>query len=135
MDLNIITNIKMIKKKSNLIKYLLFSLLGIGIIVVLYFVKQTSNFFEEDKPLIIKTLTLPKREYALIVYYIPSNATSQSYVQLRKKYNENREEVFKNYERYQGISEYKFVNDSLLRIVILDTMSYSQRKDTVFVKY
>lgn len=125
----------MIKKKSNLIKYLLFSLLGIGIIVVLYFVKQTSIFFEEDKPLIIKILTLPKREYALIFYYIPSNATSQNYVQIRKKYNENREEVFKNYERYQGISEYKFVNDSLLRIVILDTMSYIQRKDTVFVKY
>ena len=125
----------MINKKSNLTKYLLFSMIGIGIIVIFYFAIQSRGFFEEDKPLIIKTLILPKRGYTLIFYYIPSNATSQSYVQIRKKYNGNREEVFKNYERYQGITEYKFVNDSLLKIVILDTMSYNQRKDTVFIKY
>lgn len=124
-----------LNKKSNLAKYLLFSLIEIGIMGMFYLAVQVRNFFEEDKPLIIKVLALPKREYTLIFYYVPSNATSQSYIQIRKKYNENREEVFKNYERYQGVSEYKFVNDSLLRIVILDTISYNQRKNIVFIRY
>ncbi len=81
----------------------------------------------------MKTLLLDSKEYNLNFYYIPSNATSQSYVQLRKKYKNGKEVIFGNYERYQGIGNCEIMNDTIVMITLLDTMSYVSRQDSIFV--
>ena len=125
----------MTKKKNNIQKYLLISLVMLGCFMTVYAIIMSTDFLDGDKPLIIKSLNLKNRGYNLRFYYIPSNATNQSYVQLRKTFNENREEVYQNFERYQGVGESTLVKDSVLRVVLLDTMSYRHRKDTIFIKY
>ena len=107
----------------------------LGCFMTVYAIIMSTDFLDGDKPLIIKSLNLKNRGYNLRFYYIPSNATNQSYVQLRKTFNENREEVYQNFERYQGVGESTLVKDSVLRVVLLDTMSYRHRKDTIFIKY
>ncbi|MDH4460794.1 MAG: hypothetical protein QE277_05185 [Flectobacillus sp.] len=68
----------------------------------------------------------------MTVFYIPSNATSQDYVQIRKRDNTTgNESILGNYERFQSIEKYRQLNDSLLEIILLDTASYTPRKDTV----
>lgn len=120
------------KNRNQILKLLLVCVLiimGIGVYVL-----TKSGMFLEDNPKKIKTIILNNKVYRLDFYYIPSNASSQSYVQIRKKYENKRELIFENYERYQGVGDYKVMNDTTLMFLLLDTVSYTQRKDTVFIK-
>ncbi|MFY7888846.1 MAG: hypothetical protein ACOVOW_08055 [Spirosomataceae bacterium] len=68
----------------------------------------------------------------MTVFYLPSNATSQDYVQIRKRDKiTGNESIVGNYERFQGIEKYRQLNGSFLEIILLDTASYPPRKDTV----
>jgi hypothetical protein len=119
------------KDRNQILKLLLIIfLITLGITTYLF---TKSDIFSEDKPLKMKTLLLNGKEYDLDFYYVPSNATSQSYVQLRKKYKNGKDIIFENYERYQGVGKCKFMNDTTVMIPLLDTMSYVPRNDTVFV--
>jgi hypothetical protein len=103
------------------------------LLLTTYGITISCNIFQGDEPKLLDKLNLEKRNFDLSVYYIPSNATSQNYIQIRKVFNDKHEEVYKNYERYQGIKELKTVNDTLVRIIILDTMSYKPRVDTMII--
>lgn len=105
------------------------------IILGIFLLFISCNMFQEDVPKLLESLNLGKRNFNVSVYYIPSNATSQSYIQIRKVFNDKHEEVYKNFERYQGIKELKIVNDSLFSVIVLDTMSYKTRLDTMVIKY
>jgi hypothetical protein len=60
----------------------------------------------------------------MTAFYLPSNATSQDYVQIRKRENTTgNESIVGNYERFQGIEKYRQLNGSLLEIILLDLRS------------
>ena len=115
-------------KNNSIVKCTIFLLLVCSTII-------SCNMLDGDEPKLLGSLNIEKRNFNISVYYIPSNATSQSYVQIRKIYKDKREEVYKNLERYQGISKIKIVNDSLFSIIVLDTISYKPRIDTMIIKY
>ena len=119
-------------KNRNQIFKLLVCMVIIGITAYLF---TKSDMFSEDKPLKMRTLFLDKKGYDLDFYYIPSNATNQSYVQIRRRYKNGKDSILKNYERYQGIGNCKIMNDTIVMITLLDTMSYVPRNDTIFVKF
>lgn len=98
--------------------------IGFGIIfflVVFYFIYQLSTFslFEEEIK-VIKEIRVPNKKYLLRVYYIPSNATTQSYIQVRKV-EKNTEFVLQSYERFNYLNGYKFIGRDTLNLSISDT--------------
>ena len=65
------------------------TLLGIVAVFLLLFgiykLLTFAIFDEEFK--IIETISIPNKNYTIKIYHIPSNASSQSYIQIRKSEN------------------------------------------------
>lgn len=87
----------------------------------------------------LAVVNVPNQSYKLRIVHMPSNATIQSSIQVRKSYNNNKEgeEVLQDYERYNSLEGYKLIDDTALMIVIKDTISYLRKKhlDTMIVKF
>lgn len=83
--------------------------------------------------IVLKTIKIPDKNYSLKIYYIPSNASSNSFIQVRK-FENNVEEVIENYERYNSMDNCSLLNDTTLQLVIRDTISVlGNSPDTVLL--
>ncbi|GAB3927788.1 hypothetical protein GCM10028804_33480 [Larkinella terrae] len=85
----------------------------------------------DEKP--IKIAQFKHKEASFGIYYIPSNATQQEYIQIRKILFRDNFKVLSNFERYQILSSYKLIDDTL-QLVLTDTASYKPRQDTLKVR-
>ena len=88
------------------------TLLGIvAVFLLLFGIYKLSTFtiFDEEFK-VIETISIPNKNYTIKIYHIPSNASSQSYIQIRKSEN-GVEEVLQNYDRYDHINGYSIKND------------------------
>lgn len=91
------------------------------ILIFLYGVYMLSTFsLFDDEIILIEEITLSSKNYDLKIYHIPSNATNQSYIQIRKTDNEV-EEVLGSYERYNSLSEYEILDSDSLSISLKNT--------------
>jgi len=106
---------------------------GIIMLVLIAFVGYKlatfSIFDTEFKEL--KTIKMPNSNSKLIIYHLPSNASSQDFIQIRKIENQV-ETVIENFENYDLVNEVFFKNDSILTIVI--SKSLINRIDTIELK-
>ena len=85
----------------------------------------------------LSVIEVPGQSYKLQIVNIPSNATIQSSIQVRKLLDDKEdEEILQDYERYNYLESYKLLGDTALMIVVKDTISYLGRKqlDTMIVK-
>jgi hypothetical protein len=97
---------------------------------VSYFIYKASTFNVFDVEIRkIAEIEIPTK-YKIGVFYLPSNASSQSYIQIRRSENG---EVLKNYERYNFVNDYKLFNDTL-SLVLSDTSFVKRKADTLFFK-
>lgn len=78
----------------------------------------------------IAVIQLPDRSYGIGLYFLPSNASSQSYIQIR---NLNTDTVLQSYERFNFVNEYK-INKDILRLVLSDTSLAFRKPDTFYLK-
>jgi hypothetical protein len=112
-------------------KVLIFS--GIIILVLIAFVGYKlatfSIFDTEFKEL--KTIKIPNSNSKLIIYHLPSNASSQDFIQIRKIENQV-ETVIENFENYDLVNDVTFKNDSILKIIIGKTTV--NKTDTIELK-
>ncbi|MDX2072692.1 MAG: hypothetical protein SFV55_29930 [Haliscomenobacter sp.] len=92
-------------------------LIGLGILIfalVFFSLYQLSNFTLFDNEFeVIESIKVPDKDYILKIYHIPSNATSQSYIQIRKIEN-GIEDVLENYERFNHLENYALARDTLV---------------------
>lgn len=98
-------------------------IIAIIIVVVFYGAYKFSSFslFDEDKNITsIETIILTDKPYNIKIYYIPSNAVTQSNIQIRRVHDES-EETLQVYERYNFLENYEVKNDSLF-IIVNDTL-------------
>ena len=74
-----------------------------------------------------------KKAYIKVMYY-PSNATLQASIQVQKVVNDSLE-VVKNYERYNYMDTCRLINDTMLMLVLRDTISVLGNKpDTMIIQ-
>ncbi len=106
-----------------------------GVIVVfislIYFIYSLSNFqifdVEVQK---ITNVDLIDKPYNLAIYYVPSNASNQSSIQIREV---KKDSVLQFYERYNYFKEYKISNDTLF-LFLADTSLTPIKIDTLHFK-
>jgi len=113
------------KKKS------LFSIIGLVAIVVFIVIYAMSTFslFDLDMKKIAE-IKVPNKNCKISIIYIPSNVTSQNYIQVRK-IEDDIEIVLENFERYDKLVWSELQGDSLLRLVLKNTKTIKQ--DTVII--
>lgn len=105
----------MINKSRFLIIFLIFF-----VFLLLFGVYKLATFSIFDNNIeIIEQIKIPNKKYILNIYYIPSNASSQSYIQVRKSEN-NFEEVLKNFERYNTLEKYMIMDNDTLMLLLSD---------------
>ena len=76
----------------------------------------------------------PAKGYRIRVLYRPSNATIQAAIQVVKQRTKQPDEVLGNYQRYNCLDACRLTNDSLLTLVLRDTVSLlGNRPDTVTI--
>ena len=81
--------------------------LGVGILILLVFgVYKLSTFsLFNDEFKVVESIQVPDKNYTIKIYHIPSNASSQSYIQIRK-IEDGVEEVLESYERFDHLDSY-----------------------------
>lgn len=112
-------------------KKLLLGGVFIVLISLIYFIYSISNFQIFDVE--IKKITevdLIEKPYKLGIYYVPSNASNQSSIQIREEKKDN---VLQFYERYNFLKEYKIINDTLT-LFLADTSMTPTKIDTLHFK-
>lgn len=103
--------------------------IGIGILILLFFgIYKISTFtLFDDEFKVIESIKIPDRNYIIKIYHIPSNASSQSYIQIRKIEN-GIEEVLESYERFDHLDSYSLVKDTLVLTISDLALSKSEVK-------
>lgn len=106
-------------------------LIGLGIfvgIMILIGVYKLSTFkLFDDEIKIIEEFRPPSKNYTIRIYYIPSNAITQSYLQVRK-IESGVEEVLESYERFNYLDNYSVKVDTLI-MSVSDTSAVKQIKE------
>lgn len=97
---------------------------------ILFFIKTNFTLFDENP---IEIVQFKHNTGTFAICYIPSNATQQEYIQFRKIFSKNNFKVLNSFDRYQLLSSYKIIGDSL-QLVLSDTALYRLRQDTLMVK-
>lgn len=93
----------------------------------------TKNSVLETKAKELYLIKVPNRDYKLSVVYLPSNATIQSAIQVRKKFKD-KEDIINTYDRYNYVDTYSLKDDSTFMLVVRDTISILGNKpDTIYV--
>lgn len=91
-------------------KYLV---LSFSVLIILCCYKVcTFNIFDDEISM-LKEYHLSNKNYHIRIYYIPSNATTQSVIQIRK-FSNDIEEVLKSYEKYNELNENYIKSDTLI---------------------
>lgn len=108
------------------------TLIGLGIIAVcavgyVIYTFSTFTLFNADFK-VIEEVKVPNETDKLKIYYIPSNASSQSYIQIRKIKN-GVEEVLQSYERFNFLNEYEIIGQDTIKLVISDTSKVKSKKE------
>jgi len=104
--------------------------LFLAIIAVIIIAFRFSLFGSEIEEVAI--IDISGKDNKIGIYYIPSNATSQDYIQIRKL-GEGQDEIIKNFERFDFVVNSELIDDSLLRVVLKDTSAYIVNQDTFIV--
>ena len=100
----------------------IFIVLGIATFVfVFYGVYRLYKFnIFNDEFRVIQEIKIPNKRYLIRIYYIPPNASSQSYIQVRKFENDT-EKVLQSYERFNYLNNYELLHQDILKLSISDT--------------
>ena len=112
-------------------KYLTIFFILIVVSIVGYFINKASTFDMFDVEISkVAEIEVPNKLYKIVLFYIPSNASSQSYIQIKQL---GKEEALQNYESYNYVNNYKLFNDKL-RLILSDTSFTERKADTIFFK-
>jgi hypothetical protein len=116
------------------LKKIFIGLFIIFVLIILYssYKLTTFNLFENENK-VIQEIRIPNEKYMLKIYYIPSNATTQSYIQIRKLEN-NKEEVIKSFERYNFLNKFEILHQDSLRLFVSDTSFTNPPIDKISIK-
>lgn len=103
-------------------------LLILLIVVVVLF--SPSVLFDVER---VNKATLQYRNGIITVDYVAGNATMQDVLQIRLKSGDI-DTVLANYEQYNSLKSIQLFNDSLLEIVMYDSIySYARKTDTIIL--
>jgi len=69
---------------------------------------------------IVEEIYVKEKDYKIVIYYIPSNATMESYIQVRAK-KEGVEKVILNEKKFNYVDNYTLIDNSTLLISMSDT--------------
>ena len=80
----------------------------------------------------LANIALPRENYSLKLISHPSNATVERSIEVRKVFKNGRTQTVGDFEKYDIVETYKLVNDSLLMLVLRDTIALLRDKpDTI----
>ena len=75
---------------------------------------------------------MPGEYYSLKLISHLSNATAERSIELRKVFSNGKTQTIRQFENYDRVETYKVVNDSLLTLVLRDTIAFLRDKpDTI----
>lgn len=103
--------------------------LGVGVVILLVFgIYKLSTFtLFGDEFKVVESIKVPDKNYTIKIYHIPSNTSSQSYIQIRK-IEDGVEEVLESYERFDHLDSYSLEKDTLVLTISDLALSKSEVK-------
>ena len=117
-----------------LLKSILLFLISIITIVIFYWVYAWLSFsLSSDSPLTLIDIkqSNKRKDFSLALFYFPSNATNQKSIQLFKVYNNGKNELLRNFDRYnygkillyQDSVKIRLIDSVNERIYLQDTLT------------
>jgi hypothetical protein len=108
----------------------------VALALTFLFLSSCINILGEIKEKELLVIKVPKSSNKLKIVHVPSNATVQSSIQVRKVSADDEEVILHNYDRYNAIDTAYLQSDSVLLIILRDTISYLGNKpDTMLLKF
>jgi hypothetical protein len=121
-------NNKMMNKMK---KSIILILVIVGIIVIATIGYKLANFkiFEIEKKSLLE-LPIKGADYSVDISFIQAGATTEDVIQLKKVYKSGKEEIIRNFSKYNFLIKSELINDSLILVVVQDTGYYGNKPDT-----
>lgn len=122
-----------LQNKTKMRKKILIGIIGIVLVIVAFTIYKISTFslFEVNLNEVSK-INVPNRNFEIGIYYLPSNATSLDYIQVRK-IEDGVENVIENFKRYDCVVKTELKGDSVLSLVLKDTSLNAIKPDTFLI--
>lgn len=102
------------------------------VLVTLGIYKMLTFSLFDDPITNLEEIGVPNRDYKLRIYHVPSNATSQDYIQVRK-IKDGHETVMGSFERYDSLISYSLTN-TVLELRLKNTTSNRSKVDSVYLQ-
>jgi len=94
------------------------------VILLVFSIYELSTFtLFDDEFKVVESVKVPDKNYTIKIYHIPSNASSQSYIQIRK-IEDGVEEVLESYERFDHLDSYSLEKDTL--VLTISDLAFSK---------
>ena len=103
-------------KKEQFVIFLILILLCTSLI-------NCTGFMGKAKERDLAVIELPGKSYKLKLAFYPSDATIQASIQVKKVYENKKEDLLNNYERYNFVDTFYFENVNTFILIIRDTAS------------
>lgn len=100
-------------------------------IVVAYIIFRIASFsLFEVKQTSLAKLSLRNKTFTVDINFVQSGATNEDIIQIKKVYNNGKEEIIKNFKNYNNLVSCSGLNDSTIQVVLNDTDYYKNKADT-----
>jgi len=113
-------------KKRNIIILIVIGLLAI---VFIGYKIATFKIFNVEKTSLAK-LPVKGKNYVIDISFVQAGATTEDVMQLKKVYSNGKEEIVKNFNKYNCLVKSKLINDTSVQVILSDTCYYANKPDT-----
>ena len=104
-------------------------------LVACFFIYMITTFsiFDNENYVKLKTIDIPDKNYSLILYFTPSDASIQDAITVMRIEN-GKENLLETFPRYDYLENYKLNGNSELILMLKDTSIGNKFADTIRLK-
>jgi hypothetical protein len=107
--------------------------LVIGIAIAFIGYKMaTFEIFDVEKTSLAK-LPVSGKDYVIDISFVQAGATTEDVIQIKKVFSNGKEEIIKNFSKYNCLVKSKLIKDTIVQVILVNTYYYANEPDTLDV--
>ncbi len=87
------------------------------------------KIFNVEKTSLAK-LPVTGKNYVIDISFVQAGATTEDVIQIKKVFSNGKEEIIKNFNKYNCLVKSKLINDTSVQVIMADTCYYANKPDT-----
>lgn len=87
------------------------------------------NLFNVEKTSLAK-LPIEGQDFIIDISFVQAGATTEDVIQIKKVFDNGKEEIIRNFENYNYLVGYNKLNETAIQLILNDTSYFENKSDT-----